>query len=60
MASAIRSNRPHRASDQIALHTVEVMEAIVAGGESGRGIPINSRCERPRALPPLARFGVLD
>jgi predicted dehydrogenase len=60
MASAIRSNRPHRASDQIALHTVEVMEAIVSGGESGSGVPINSRCERPRALPPLARFGVLD
>jgi predicted dehydrogenase len=60
MASAIRSNRPHRASDEIALHTVEVMEAIVSGGDSGNGVPVNSRCERPRALQPLARFGVLD
>jgi predicted dehydrogenase len=60
MASAIRSDRPHRASDEIALHTVEVMEAIVSGGESGNGVPVNSRCERPRALQPLARFGVLD
>jgi predicted dehydrogenase len=60
MASAIRSNRPHRASDKIALHTVEVMEAIVSGGESGGGVPVNSRCERPQALQPIARFGVLD
>jgi predicted dehydrogenase len=60
MASAIRTNRPHRASDAVALHTVEVMEAIVSGGEVGQSILINSRCERPRALQPLPRFGVLD
>jgi len=60
MASAIRSNRPHRASDEIALHTVEVMEAIVSGGGSGQAIPVHSPCERPRALQPLPRFGVLD
>lgn len=60
MACAIRTSRPHRASDEIALHTVEVMEAIVLGGESGRPIPIHSHCERPRALQPLPRFGVLD
>jgi len=60
MASAIRANRPHRASDEIALHTVEVMEAIVSGGDAGRPVPVYSRCERPRALQPLPRFGVLD
>jgi predicted dehydrogenase len=60
MASAIRANRPHRASDEIALHTVEVMEAIVSGGESGVPVPVLSHCERPRALQPLPRFGLLD
>jgi predicted dehydrogenase len=60
MASAIRTNRPHRASDQIAFHTVEVMEAIVSGGESRKPVPVYSHCERPRALQPLPRFGVLD
>jgi predicted dehydrogenase len=60
MASAIRTNRPHRASDDIALHTVEVMEAIVSGGESGIPVDVSSHCERPRALQPLPRFGVLD
>jgi predicted dehydrogenase len=60
MAAAIRKNRPHRASDQIALHTVEVMEAIVIGGSSGKAVSINSHCERPRALEPLPRLGTLD
>ena len=60
MASAIRTNRPHRASDEMALHTVEVMEAIVSGGGSGKPVPISSHCERPRALQPLPRFGMLD
>jgi predicted dehydrogenase len=60
MAAAIRTNRSHRASDQIAFHTVEIMEAIVTGGSSGKPVPINSRCERPRALEPLPRLGTLD
>jgi predicted dehydrogenase len=60
MASAIRTNRPHRASDQMAFHTVEIMEAIVNGGSSGKPVPINSRCQRPRALQPLPRLGILD
>ncbi len=60
MAAAIRANRPHRASDLIAYHTVEVMEAIVKGGSSGHPVPIHSRCERPRALEPLPRLGTLD
>jgi hypothetical protein len=60
MAAAIRKKRPHRASDQIAFHTVEVMEAIVIGGSSGKPVSINSRCERPRALEPLPRLGTLD
>ena len=60
MAVAIRTNRPHRASAQIAFHIVEVMEAIVTGGSSGQSVLINSRCERPRALEPLPRLGTLD
>ncbi len=60
MASAIQANRPHRVSDQVALHTVEVMEAIVFGGQSGKSVPVYSHCDRPRGLLPLPRFGVLD
>src|SRR5260370_16984527 len=60
MAAAIRTNRSHRASDQIAFHTVEIMEAIVTGGSSGKPVPINSGCERPRALESLPRLRTLD
>jgi predicted dehydrogenase len=60
MAAAIRGNRPHRTAGELAVHTVEIMEAIVKGAETGQPVPISSRCERPRALEPLPRFGVLD
>jgi predicted dehydrogenase len=60
MASAIQTNRQHRASDQIALHTVEIMEAIESGGGSGRPVSIYSHCDRPRALQPLPRISALD
>jgi predicted dehydrogenase len=60
MAAAIRANRKHRAAEDLVTHTVEVMEAIVNGGETGQSISINTRCERPRALQPLTRLGLLD
>jgi hypothetical protein len=60
MATAIRTNRSPRASDRIAFHTVEVMEAIVTGGSSRKPVLINSHCERPRALEPLPRLGTLN
>jgi hypothetical protein len=46
MAMAIRGNRPHRASGQLALHVLEVMEAIDRSSAEGE-----SRCERPELLP---------
>ena len=48
MAESIRDGRPHRASAELALHVLEVLLAVQAGG---RG-EIESRCERP---PPLDR-----
>jgi predicted dehydrogenase len=60
MAAAIRANRPHRTAGEMVVHTVEIMEAILKGAETGQPVPINSRCERPRALEPRPRLGVLD
>ncbi len=51
MAAAIRSDRPHRASGAMALHALEVMEAMTRASEEGRHIAIESRPERPAALP---------
>jgi predicted dehydrogenase len=50
MAHAIRSNRPHRASGELALHVLEVMEAFGRSSEKGRAIDIETRPERPAPI----------
>lgn len=50
MADAIAQNRPHRASAEIALHVMEVIEAIRVSGETGQRIDINTRCDRPAPI----------
>jgi predicted dehydrogenase len=51
MAMAIRHNRPHRASGDLALHVLEVLEALEASSRSGQFISIRSPCERPEPVP---------
>jgi predicted dehydrogenase len=50
MAFAIRSNRPHRANGDLALHVLEVMEAFHTASEQGRTIEIKTATERPAPL----------
>ena len=50
MAEAIRAGKSHRCSVELALHTVEVMVAILQSAETGQSIPIASDCARPAAL----------
>ncbi len=51
MARAIETDRPHRASGELALHVLEVMEAIVTAGATKQVIPIDSTVARPDAVP---------
>jgi len=51
MAYAIRSNRPHRANGDLALHVLEVMEAFHTAAAEGRTIKITTATERPAPLP---------
>ncbi|MEJ0002813.1 MAG: Gfo/Idh/MocA family oxidoreductase [Pararobbsia sp.] len=51
MAAALRQDRPHRASGALALHVLEVLEAFERSSNEGRHIAIESRCERPDAVP---------
>ena len=60
MAHAIRKNRPHRASGELALHVLEVMEAVQRSSDEGRHIAIDSRPERPAMLPADLMPGDLD
>ena len=50
MAHAIASNRPHRASGDLALHVLEVMEAFETSSQSGRVVDITTPVERPAPL----------
>ena len=51
MASAIRSDRAHRASGEMGRHVVEIIHALHTSSAEGRHIELESTCERPAALP---------
>ncbi|MDQ0560155.1 putative dehydrogenase [Rhizobium mesoamericanum] len=50
LAHAIRSNRPHRASGDLALHVLEVMEAFHTASKNGHTVAITTQTERPMPL----------
>ena len=60
LAHAIRANRPHRASGELAYHVLEVMEAFQISSERGTHIAIESRPPRPAMLPTDLVYGQLD
>ncbi len=51
MAAAVRQGRPHRASGELALHVLEVMDAFERSSIEGRHIMIETPAERPAPLP---------
>jgi predicted dehydrogenase len=51
MAHAIRENRPHRASGDLAFHVLDTMQTIIESAEQGKYLPLSRSCERPAALP---------
>jgi len=60
MACSILTGRPYRASGLLAYHALEIMHAFEASSASGRFIEIESRPERPAALPTGLKEGRLD
>ena len=60
MARGIRSGRAHRCDGAMGFHVLEVMEAFGRASAEGRVIEIESRCERPAALPARPVVGELD
>ena len=51
LADAIRTNRPHRASAEQALHVLETMTAFQRSSDSGAHVTLETTCERPEPLP---------
>lgn len=50
MAHAILSGRPHRASGELALHVLEVMEGFATASREERIVDINTKVERPAPI----------
>jgi predicted dehydrogenase len=50
MVLAIDEGRPHRCSDALALHVLEVLDGAVAAGRSGSTLTLTTTCERPAPL----------
>ena len=52
MAVAISEERPHRCSNDLALHVVDVMTSILHSAETGLVIELTTSCEKPAPLSP--------
>jgi len=51
LAGALAEDRPHRAAADVALHVLDVMEAIQAGARGGGSVPVHTTCRRPDRIP---------
>jgi predicted dehydrogenase len=50
MMAAVAGGRPHRASGQLGLHALDVMNGLVESATLGRHVTITSSCARPEPI----------
>ncbi|MCL2411023.1 MAG: Gfo/Idh/MocA family oxidoreductase [Treponema sp.] len=50
MAMAIKENRPHRASGELAFHVLDIMQGLHDASAKSRFIKLKSRCKQPEAF----------
>ncbi|MEZ0491056.1 Gfo/Idh/MocA family protein [Kineococcus sp. TBRC 1896] len=50
LALAVEAGRAHRASDEVALHVLEIMEAVQAAADGHTSVTLTTTCERPEAI----------
>ena len=60
MAQAMVEDRDHRCSFELANHAVEVMTAIIRGGEEGTWEKMTTTCARPAPLGPAEAAALLN
>lgn len=58
MAVSAIENAPHRANGEMALHVLEIMDAIHIASETGRHVELTTSCERPQPLPEGVYAGI--
>ena len=50
MADAILHHRPHRASSEMALHVLDIIDTLMRSGAENRPLKVSTTCPRPEAL----------
>lgn len=60
MASALRTNRPHRANGALTFHVLDLMHAFHEASAGQKHVDLESTCGRPAALPLGLREGTVD
>jgi predicted dehydrogenase len=48
MVAAARHGRPHRASGELALHVLDIMQAVHEASDQGAAVTLTTTCERPQ------------
>lgn len=55
LADSLASGRPHRASADVALHVLDIMESVLAAARDGTSVPLTTSCQ----IPELVELGKL-
>ncbi len=58
IAVSMTEGAAHRASAEMALHVLEIMEAVQVASDTGRHVELTTRCGRPQLLPEGEYAGV--
>jgi predicted dehydrogenase len=51
LAGALAAGTPHRATGELALHVLDVMESLLRAADHGRTEPVSTDCARPAPMP---------
>jgi predicted dehydrogenase len=51
LAANLAAGRPHRASAEVAVHVLDVMETLLAAAQDGTGREVRTTCSRPEPVP---------
>jgi predicted dehydrogenase len=51
LARAVETDRPHRATGELALHVLEIMDAVAASSSAGSAVDLTTTVDRPDAVP---------
>lgn len=60
MIASLQSGTPHRCALELAVHSVDVMTAILKSAESGEFITMTTTCQRPAPMPPELASRILE